>query len=151
MVDRGGTEAHPAERAGRVVVEVPVADAVVGLGQDEAQRALRVLAGDQGKRVVQGITEPGVDVPASLGVGVVGQVVHQQDQVVGERLLARAVGTVDAADVAGDVVPERGEQLGQRAVQVEAVSAPPVVGDAAARTSVGSMPHGSPRWIQTDS
>jgi hypothetical protein len=59
--------------------------------------------------------------------------VDDEHQVVREHCSVRAVRPVHAADVASHAVAERAEQLGQRAIEVEAVTAPLLVGDAAHR------------------
>jgi hypothetical protein len=79
---------------------------------------------------VQGVAQADVDVPAAVGRLVGGQAGDAEDEVVGERRRIGAVGPVDPADVAGDGVAEAAEQLGEGAVEVVAVAAPTVVGDA---------------------
>jgi hypothetical protein len=128
-----GTEAHAREGAGGIVGEVPVTDAVVRLREHEAERALLVGAGDQGKRFVETVTQAGIDVPPPRRVVVGAQVVHHEHEVVRERGRAGSVRSVHATDVPRHPVAERAEQFGQRAVEVEAVSASLVVRDAVHR------------------
>ena len=100
-----GPPAHAGEVPGRVVGEVPVADAIVRLLQAEAERALLVRPRDERERLVQRVAEPGVDVPGPTGCrrGQAGD----EDEVVGQLLRARAGRAVHAADVARDGVAER--------------------------------------------
>lgn len=93
-------EAHPGERPRGVMGEVPVTDAVVSLTQLEAQRAVGVRAGQQRQRFVQPVAETGVDVPPPARVGIGGQVMDDEHEVVRERLDVRSGCAVDATDVA---------------------------------------------------
>ena len=124
---------HAGEAAGGVVGEVPVADLAGRLVEAHRERRLLDRTGGERRRLVEGVAETGVDVPGALGVVVGGQAGHGQHEVVGHLLLGGADRAVHATDVAGHVVAERLEQHAEGAVEVEAVAAPPHVGDAGHR------------------
>ncbi len=96
---------------------------------------------------MQGIAETGVDVPRAAGVLVGRQTVDGQHEVIGELFFAGTVGPVHPADVARHLIAQGGQQLGEGAVEMEAVPTALFERDATRRV-LGSMPHRSPAWIQ---
>ena len=89
---------------------------------------------------MQGVAEAGVDVPRATRVRIRRQAVHLHHEVVVERILRRSVGAVHLAAVEGDVVAEMLEEQAEGAVEVIAVAAPRVAGDAQQR---GFAPDGA--------
>ena len=130
----------PRKRALGVVGEMPVAHAVGGRFQREGERALFERRRPKRHRLVQGVAEPGVDVPVARLVVVGGKSRDRQHEVVGERALVGTVRPVDATDVPGHVVAERPEQLAERPVEVEAIAAPALERDATGRREGVDVP-----------
>jgi hypothetical protein len=90
------SKAHAGEGAGRVVNEVPVADAINGAVELKGERTLCVTTGNERERLVQAITKASVDVPASLGTLGAGKIVDDQHEVVCKFIEVRTRRIVDS-------------------------------------------------------
>ena len=125
-------EGHPLHRVvrrlRRAVDQLPVGDAVDAAERVAVRRLVERALGQRHRRR-RAVAHPGLDVPPARRVGLVGQVGHDEHEVVGHRRLVGLRRAVHAADVAGDRVAERAEQLAQRIVEQEAVAASVLVDD----------------------
>ena len=81
------------------------------------------------ERLVQGVSKAGIDVPLPRWVGVRREAGHRQHQMVAHRVGVR-LACLDATDVSVHRIAKRAQQQSQRAVEVVAVSAPALEGDA---------------------
>ncbi len=90
---------------------------------------MSVSAWGQRQGTVDRVTEPGVDVPRPLGVTIGRQPVHEEHQVVLDRVGRGSLRAVDPTGVEGDVVAQRPQQHAEGTVHVEAVSASATCGD----------------------
>src|SRR5439155_26182648 len=81
-------------------------------------------------RLVERVAETGVDVPHAIRVGVRWKVADREDEVVAHLVFARAPGAMHASDMTSHRVAERAKELAQCTVQVIAVPAPRLRGDA---------------------
>jgi hypothetical protein len=132
---RLGAEVHPDEAAVRVVLPAPAAGLHRRAAQREPERALRVRALGQRQRAVQRVAQPDVGQPVARRVVVGGQPVDGEREVVGDPRADRTGvgGDLDAGAVPDDVVAQRAEQQGERAVEVVAVPAAVAAEDARRR------------------